>query len=63
MMETAKPAGSEAPFLGLGDDEVAEGGDAFRVLQFFRIDEVGVEGRRLSWPRLTWTRPESLLMM
>ena len=38
---------SETPLLRLGDEEVAEHGDALGVLQFFRIDEIGVELRRL----------------
>ena len=37
----------EAPLLRLGDEEVAEHRHALGVLQFFRIDEVGVELRGL----------------
>lgn len=37
----------ETPFLCLGNQEIAEDGYPLRLLEFFRIDKVSIEFRRL----------------
>ena len=42
-----KQKSSETPLPRLGDEEVAEDGDALGVFQFFRVDKIRVEFRCL----------------